>query len=59
MKVTRRLIKEFLYDEKGATAVEYAILAGFIAAVVAGSVVLLGEQVEAFFATFVNLFPGE
>lgn len=34
---------------RGATAVEYAILAGFIAAVIVASVTLLGQQVSALF----------
>jgi Flp pilus assembly pilin Flp len=35
--------------EKGATAVEYGLLAGLIAAVIAASVSLLGEEVLAMF----------
>jgi pilus assembly protein Flp/PilA len=39
-------------DERGATAVEYAILASMIAAVVAGTVGVLGVGVNDLFASF-------
>jgi Flp pilus assembly pilin Flp len=44
-----------LRDEvEGATAVEYAIIAGFIAAVCAAAVGLLGQGVNRLFASAVN-----
>lgn len=36
-------------DEKGATAVEYGLLVALIAAVIIGTVVLLGGQIDAGF----------
>lgn len=36
-------------DDAGATAVEYAIMAGFIAVVIAGSVALFGQAVLGLF----------
>ncbi len=42
--------KEFLFDEKGATAIEYGLIAGSIAVFVATSVWTLGDVV------FVELF---
>jgi len=44
MKITK-----FLKDEKGATAVEYAIMASLIAAVIIVIVALLGGQVSVLF----------
>jgi Flp pilus assembly pilin Flp len=38
-------------DESGATAIEYALIASFIAAVVAAAVGALGQQVVALFQT--------
>ncbi len=40
-----------LRDDRGASAVEYALLAGFIAAVIAVTVGLLGIRVDQLFAT--------
>jgi len=42
--------------DSGATAVEYAIMAGFIAAVVAGVVAVLGQAVLNLFAPIIGLF---
>ena len=36
-------------DESGATAVEYALIASFIAAVIAATVLLVGEEVLGLF----------
>lgn len=47
-----------LRDEKGATAVEYAILASLVAVVVAGAVALLGQQVASMFTSFTSRFTG-
>ena len=41
------------HDEEGATAVEYALMASLVAAVVAATVSLLGEEVGALFASVV------
>jgi pilus assembly protein Flp/PilA len=38
-------------DESGATAIEYALMASLIAAVVGGAVAALGQQVVALFET--------
>jgi len=38
-------------DEKGATAVEYGLLVALIAAVIIGTVVILGGQINAAFTT--------
>lgn len=44
-------------DEDGATAVEYALMTGFIAAVIVTMVGILGTQVLALFAMGVASFP--
>jgi pilus assembly protein Flp/PilA len=38
-----------LADETGATAIEYALLAGFIATVIIGAVASLGMALESFY----------
>ncbi len=40
------LIRRFLQDEKGATAIEYSIIAAGIAVAIAGAVTLLGNSVS-------------
>jgi len=44
-------------DEHGATAIEYAILASLIAAVVAGTVQLLGERTQDLFQAVLDVWP--
>ena len=41
----RRFLKKFILSEEGATSVEYAIMGSLIAAVIVGTVLLLGQQV--------------
>jgi len=41
-----RLLRNFIRDESGATAMEYAIIAGFIALVIVTSVRFTGSQVN-------------
>jgi len=45
----------FLKDEEGASAVEYGLIAGLIAAVIVGILVTLGGQLNGFF----GLISGE
>lgn len=42
-------LKKFILSEQGATSVEYAIMASLIAAVIAGTVLLLGQTVFGLF----------
>jgi pilus assembly protein Flp/PilA len=44
-------------DEKGATAVEYGLLVALIAAVIVGTVLILGGQIQAAFQTIVDALP--
>lgn len=41
-------------EEKGATAVEYALIVGLIAVVIIGAVTLLGTQIKDIFNSIVN-----
>jgi len=43
-------------DEEGATSVEYAILASFIAAVIAAAASMLGQKIFAIFQDFSSRF---
>jgi pilus assembly protein Flp/PilA len=49
------MIRRFLTDESGATAIEYAVIAGLIAMVVIVTVGLIGEEVG---TTFTNVAAG-
>jgi Flp pilus assembly pilin Flp len=53
----RRAVLELIDDEQGATAVEYAIVVSLIAAVVAGTVQLLGERTQALFQALLDVWP--
>jgi len=44
-------------QERGATAIEYAIMAAFIAVVIFGSVTLFGAAVTGLFGTFNTTWP--
>ncbi len=44
-------IRRFLKEEEGATAIEYALLAGLIAAVIVGSVTGIGTAVDGSFTS--------
>ncbi|MBL4756282.1 MAG: Flp family type IVb pilin [Rhizobiales bacterium] len=45
----RSLVREFLSDENGATAVEYSLIAAGIAVAIAGAVMFLGSNVTGSF----------
>lgn len=49
-----RLTEALHLDERGATAVEYALIAGLIAVVIAGAVALLGTTVLGLFNSAAN-----
>ena len=44
-------LRPFLADERGATAIEYALIASGISIVIAASVVALGSGVQAMFGS--------
>ncbi len=49
-------IRRFLQNQDGATAIEYAFIAGMIATAIVGSVLLLGTRLEAAYQAVVDLF---
>ena len=57
MEARQSLVTPSQRRDDGATAVEYAIIASFIAAVVAVTVSALGIRVLEFFTTAEGLFP--
>ncbi|MCF4097470.1 Flp family type IVb pilin [Maritalea mediterranea] len=44
------LVKRFLNDESGATAIEYGLIAALIAVVIIGAATTLGDNLSATFA---------
>ncbi|GAA3639283.1 Flp family type IVb pilin [Microlunatus ginsengisoli] len=42
-------IKQFISDDEGATAVEYGLMVGLIAAVIVGTVAALGTRLDTLF----------
>jgi pilus assembly protein Flp/PilA len=53
MNRIQQLIDSFVEDEQGATALEYALLAAAIAAVIAATVILVGNKLPAGFDSVV------
>jgi pilus assembly protein Flp/PilA len=45
-------------EERGATAVEYALMVGLIAVAIIAAVSLLGNKVKSTFNTMANTLPG-
>ena len=52
-----RQFARFCFDESGATAIEYAMIASGIGAFVAATVYTLGEKVKDLFTTLAGIFP--
>ncbi|MCK9531496.1 MAG: Flp family type IVb pilin [Gammaproteobacteria bacterium] len=42
----RAMIRRFVRDEEAATAIEYALIAGLIAVVIAGALTPIGDQIK-------------
>ena len=56
----KKLIKRFLMEEDGVTAIEYGLIAGLIAIVIIGVVILVGTKLNAVFnkvSTSLDLVP--
>ena len=51
-----RLFRRFLRNQRGATAIEYAIIAAGIAAVLVGAIATLGTSVTTMWTTVLNAF---
>ena len=43
------LVKRFMQEEEGVTAIEYALIAALIAVVIIGALTLLGENISSKF----------
>jgi pilus assembly protein Flp/PilA len=52
-----RNILRFWKSESGATAIEYALIAGFLSIVIIASVTLLGENLLELYEKVENSFP--
>ncbi len=52
------LMKRFIQEEEGATAIEYGLLAALIAAVIVGTVGALGQTVNTAFQNVDNGITG-
>jgi pilus assembly protein Flp/PilA len=51
------IARRFLANRSGATAIEYALIAGLIAVVIAGAVGALGAQLSSTYNSVTALFP--
>ncbi len=51
-----RKFRRLLRDRRGATAIEYALIAGGIAAVLVGAIATLGGKVETLWTAVKNAF---
>jgi pilus assembly protein Flp/PilA len=49
MAALRRTLRRLLADDSGATAIEYALLAGLIAMAIIGSAIMVGETLAGIF----------
>ncbi|MCI0465549.1 MAG: Flp family type IVb pilin [Beijerinckiaceae bacterium] len=47
----RHLLRSFINNQSGVTAIEYGLIAGLIAVVIIGAVQLLGTRVQSKFQT--------
>ena len=50
-------VRQLLRDEKGVTAIEYALIAGVICTAIVGAVASLGGTLNGLFTTVANGFP--
>ncbi len=57
MKKTMQHIRAWVVDEEGATAIEYGLLAGLIAAAIITPVTVLGPKVRGLYGTVESQLP--
>jgi len=57
MASAQERIKNFVKDEEGAMAIEYAIMVSLIAVTIVVTVAVLGNQVKELFDRAVEMFP--
>jgi pilus assembly protein Flp/PilA len=53
----RSLLKRFQEDVSGATAIEYALIAGLISVMIVGSATAIGDRLVAIFTAVNDGFP--
>lgn len=53
-----KLVKRFLIEDRGVTAIEYALIAGLIAAAIATMVGNIGTNINAVFTTVASAIKG-
>lgn len=58
LMILRDYAEDRLKQEKGATAVEYGLMVGLIAAVIITTVILLGTQLKALFVEITGALGG-
>lgn len=58
MKTLWNKMQQFLRDEEGVTAIEYALIAALIAVVIIAAVTLVGTEVESTFYTIATALQG-
>ncbi len=51
-------IVSFIRDEEGASAVEYGLIVGLIAVVIAGVLIIVGTDLQTLFQSIVTSIPG-
>jgi pilus assembly protein Flp/PilA len=52
------MFRKFLHDKDGATAIEYSLIAGFIALAIIAAVGMTGERLVALFASLIPALQG-
>jgi pilus assembly protein Flp/PilA len=50
------MLRKLLRDESGATAIEYSLIAGFIALAIIAAVGMTGDKLIAMFTSLLNAF---
>jgi len=50
------MLRKFLRNESGATAIEYSLIAGFIALAIIAAVGMTGEKLVAMFTSLLDAF---
>lgn len=57
MKTFWQNIKQFVRDEEGVTAIEYALIAALIAVAIIATVQLVGQKIDATFQQIADKLP--
>lgn len=58
MKAFLNTVRQFMRDEEGVTAIEYALIAALIAVVIIAAVTLVGNEVQNTFSTIATALQG-